>query len=466
MYKIQNLKIRLCIFLLIITVLVCFSGCKPVSEQKPQATVERIQIQSDWIGDSAVDFPTKISIDMRRKGSKFIGFTQEEQLNGLKLPIKSITSSKMPVAELLDALQAKPQRNLQLNEVSIHPYQLQSQINSKINDYLRDATPIVRRDLYAYRASLFRNSALTDMLSIGYKNRIGFPHDYPNIRVRIYLSDGKKITAESNSWMVMMLPWNVNGTPSFSTRISKAVAVLLPNGSINRDRLLNPVENMNYLSSALYSGMNPTLNRIVFDRMVPNGYRELSERFIVSSLDFERYGCKQSSRCFRVTLRLPTQPENLRFLTHLTIVDRLIPKADIEKYYKILQQVNESSYIQKIRSHPDRDYLIYGSFGQVWSNPELVTQFVNDMTANGKIAVIPTDLEILKNAVLVRESYDDYWVIFSNHRTVQWMRGVTYNQKISGKPCFEPPNEGEKYGASNMGFQCVGEIYNVETTDD
>jgi hypothetical protein len=464
MYKLQYLKLRFCIAFVLMTILLGLSGCHPEPEQKPKPTVDHIHIHSNWIGDQLVDFPTVMSIDISRKGNKFVGFSQAGFWDDRKLPKQSITASELSVKELLDALQAKPELKISLNELKMHPYQLQAEINSQFNDFLKNAPVSARRDLLSYKASLYRNGPLTDMLSIGYKSGIGYTHDYPNVRVRINLSDGKELTAESNSERVMMLPWKVNGgAQNFSVRISKAVAALLPEGSINRARLLNPVEQEHYLAAVLYNGMQPTMSRIVFDRMVPRGYKDLSKRFNVSDIDYSKRRCTNSTPCFSATLRLPVQPKNLRLMTQLTINDDSLSVIDLDRYESMLKRVIDSPLMHEIQAHPDHNYLIYGSFGKVWSNPDLVAQFVSDMTANGKMAVIPTDMEILNDAVLVSKPSDVYWVLFSNRQAVQWMRRVKYNQKISGKPCFEPPNEGEKYGSDNWGYQCVGEYYNAES---
>jgi hypothetical protein len=273
------------------------------------------------------------------------------------------------------------------------------------------------------------------------------------------LSNGATLTAESSSWKAMMLPWQVNGNNlSYSTEISKAAAFLLPLGSINRERLLNKVETEHNARASVSSALQPILSKITFDSVIPSGYKVLSKRFNVSDINYSNHRCGNLPTCFFVTLRLQDQPKNLKLITGLAILDGSLLEIDLDRYQNMLTRVNESSIITEIKSNPEQIYLMYGSTRIVWSNPDVIQQFLTEMKANGKISVIPSEPEVLKNGVLITEMYGRTWVIFPNGRTVLWKQYISPGQKVNGSPCYEPPSEGEIYSSNYFPMQCIGEI--------
>src|SRR5436190_22805190 len=65
--------------------------------------------------------------------------------------------------------------------------------------------------------------------------------DYPSIRVTVVFANDKRWVASSDSYYPFMLPWGVslNGTEqtTYNADISRAIAALMPNRSLNRNRL-------------------------------------------------------------------------------------------------------------------------------------------------------------------------------------------------------------------------------------
>jgi hypothetical protein len=66
--------------------------------------------------------------------------------------------------------------------------------------------------------------------------------DYPGVRVTVTFRNGQRLAAVSDSYYPFMLPWAIelNGeeqTKTYNADISRAIAVLMPAGSLNRDRL-------------------------------------------------------------------------------------------------------------------------------------------------------------------------------------------------------------------------------------
>lgn len=434
-------------------------------KQKAQPHVVQVSIQSDWHGNARVDYPTSINIELIRQGMRFVGFSQEGYGDGRELPKKTIRIPLAAVNALRNSLEAEPATKLSLDEITINPGFIQTEINSEVGNFLKTSPPIAHQKINAYRYSLYGKGPLESLLTTGF-NEKWYSHDYPTINIDMKLSDGTTLSAESSSWKAMMLPWKVNGDGlNYSTSISKAVASLLPMGSINRKRLLNNVENEHNASASVSLALQPMLSKITFDSVVPNGYRILSKRFKVSEIDYSNRHCKDLTTCFYVTLRLHDQPENLTLMTELTVKDGSLSAADLDRYQNMLKRVIESPIISEIKSNPKQHYLMHGSFGKVWSNPEVIKQFLTEMKANGKASVIPSEPEVLENGVLVSEWYGRTWVVFPDGITVLWMQYVSPGQKVTGSLCYEPPREGEIYSSDYFPMQCIGEIVNKEGGD-
>lgn len=430
-------------------------GCKSETQKAPQAplpNVSRVTIKSTYIGYRTSDYANTM-VDLRRDGRRFVGFRQASRWDGSVISKREWNVSAEAVDALQKALVSPPASAPSLRELKLNPFALQLFIDSYVERYLKNAPPESHRAIRRYRNTLLRRQAQESLLAEGLRIK-WFSHDYPEIEVRIHLSDGTVLEASSDSWMAAMTPWKVGETINFSPKISTAVAALLPENGTNRDRLMEYALNGVHLEAVVMNAMDTALDGIVFDRLYPGGFKVLRQLFRSPEIDMDWFGCPDGGKCPRAKLELPGSPENLRLLANLEGENGVLRKADLESYHAMLSQVSRSALMPVIRKDPDSYFLIQANRSIVWSNPAVRQQFVQDMRSIAGFPIEALTAEMLEKAVLVESPYSSFWVVLPDGSVVWWMTMV---DKIVGRLCFQPPQDGESIG-SNEAYQCVGEI--------
>jgi hypothetical protein len=123
-----------------------------------------------------------------------------------------------------------------MTNLGITPEWLKANITSEPH-VLGQATATTRRQQEFFNKS-FTNPALVAKVLPVLFHFMSFD-DYPYARVDVVFEDGSKIRAESDSYYVFMLPWKIAQQKglTYNADISRAVASLLPEKAVNRQRL-------------------------------------------------------------------------------------------------------------------------------------------------------------------------------------------------------------------------------------
>jgi len=160
---------------------------------------------------------------IQRKGPQFIS-------NG-----KSVSADMVQafVSALSAGLVTKPE----MKNLGVTPEWLKASLSSQKPREWAQAT-----ETTAKQQQMF-NKAFTDVAVIGKGSSELFTYtkfdDYPGTNVDVVFEDGSKLTAESHSYYVFMLPWKVTGlnADTYNAAISRAISALLPADSVNKERL-------------------------------------------------------------------------------------------------------------------------------------------------------------------------------------------------------------------------------------
>ncbi len=91
-----------------------------------------------------------------------------------------------------------------------------------------------------FRESFTDSKTVAELLPFAFK--FAKFDDYPQLTVTVALKDGGRWVCTSDSYYPFMLPWKVNRgdeeETTYNADISRALAALMPQGSVNRNRLM------------------------------------------------------------------------------------------------------------------------------------------------------------------------------------------------------------------------------------
>jgi hypothetical protein len=148
--------------------------------------------------------------------------------------------------------------------------------------------------------------------------------DYPSIRVKVVFANGKRWTASSDSYYPLMLPWrvNLNGTEqtTYNAAISRGIAALVPDGSLNRNRL-GDEELKTRLAEAVMASIKDKWDFLGVENQAPDSFEILRRNFEVEhprispyrSLDYGWVGNEPGSheKNLLAILRKPSLPPHV-----------------------------------------------------------------------------------------------------------------------------------------------------------
>ncbi len=442
----------------------CEWGLSGKSEA-PLPEVSCVTIKSSWVGDKRSGpysgSPAITEVELRRGPKGYVGHSQISQLNGAIISKRQWSVPWEAVIALQKSLVSQPELSPSLRKLKVHPYLLQSKIDSYISEYLAQSPPETHGAIRAYRHTLIKNEALESMMADGLRFRF-YSHDYPSVEVRMYLANGKEFDVSSDFWMAAMTPWQQDNVSNFSPRISTSIAALLPYGSTNRNRLMDYSLEEYQLESVVSNGILNSLDTIVFEQLYPSGLNELKKLFQDPEIGMARYLCSNTNGeiCPQARLKLPGAPGSLSLMANLRGENKELRKSDLASYHNMLSQVSRSALMPIIRSNLENRFVIQANRFITWSNPAVREQFVKDMRSISGFSFKNIPIDSLEHAVLVSDE-SAYWVVFPDGTAVKWMTEY-YKEPIVGRPCFTPPKIGEMIGGNGL-HQCVGEILPANT---
>jgi hypothetical protein len=235
------------VVLRIIIFVVLARACSFAEAQK---IVKRVVIHSSSGGLEA-GYSTLVII--QRKGGKFIQrgentFIQQEggkfiQRKGDKFLSNGQPVSAVQVQSLVDALSAPPLTRMDMTNLGITHEWLASKVESQwppasywppARAWATETT--VSQEKLFYKSFTDLNLVANILPYIGLSIKL----DYSVFcKVELVFDDGSKLSAESYSYDVFMLPWSMKGRRfTYNADISRAVAALLPAHSANKSTLM------------------------------------------------------------------------------------------------------------------------------------------------------------------------------------------------------------------------------------
>ena len=146
--------------------------------------------------------------------------------------------------------------------------------------------------------------------------------DYPGIRVEVTFQDGSKLAAFTHSYYVFMLPWSIGeeNNRTFNADISRALASLLPEKTVNRERLTGP-ELAEQLTRAVMDWIETEWNLRGAEEMVGGALADLRRAYQVKEAEITpwhhpEYGTatyqgEPEEMNLHATLRKPDFPSNV-----------------------------------------------------------------------------------------------------------------------------------------------------------
>src|SRR5262249_11421326 len=116
--------------------------------------------------------------------------------------------------------------------------------------------------------------------------------DYPQLTVTVAMKDGGRWVCSSDSYYPFMLPWRVNRggdeESTYNADISRAIAALMPQNSLNRNRL-GEEELKAWLSDAVMTHIKEQWDLLGVENRAPESFAQLRRDFEVQNARINPY---------------------------------------------------------------------------------------------------------------------------------------------------------------------------------
>jgi hypothetical protein len=116
--------------------------------------------------------------------------------------------------------------------------------------------------------------------------------DYPHLTLTVAFANGRRWVCSSDSYYPFMLPWklNLNGSEqvTYNANISRALAALMPAGSLNRNRL-NDDELRTWLTDAVMTRIKEQWDVLGVENRAPESFAVLRRGFEVQHARINPY---------------------------------------------------------------------------------------------------------------------------------------------------------------------------------
>jgi hypothetical protein len=298
--------------------------------------------------------------------------------------------------------------------------------------------------------------------------------DYPRLTVTVAFASGQRWICSSDSYYPFMLPWkaNVSGTEqtTYNADISRALAALLPMGSLNRNRL-NDEELKTWLTDAVMTHIKEQWDVLGVENRAPESFAVLRRNIEVQharinpyrSVDYGYIGNepRPHEENLLATLRQPSLPsgvvEDVVLLFHDgkiegvgEIADRIAPYVALALSVPWLREYRTSHAEQKmyIRFVHDRSF-----------SDKAMQNFAADMKQLGKQSLADEVAKVQDKAALVFLDYGSDWIILPDKKMILWRHYLpaTFLKWTERDFKFERCAD---YNANNGG--CVGMLISAD----
>jgi hypothetical protein len=263
--------------------------------------------------------------------------------------------------------------------------------------------------------------------------------DYPYVKVEVSFEDGSKITVQSNSNYVYMLPWTFDEKEDkdYNADISRAVSALLPLKTVNKVRLTGE-ELPEQLTDAVMGSIETEWNLRGADDLVSDALKVLRQSYEVVATEIgpwhhPEYGTatykgEPEEMNLHATLHKSTFPANL---TNALVLREVKKKVEgIDEFLKTGSKYEAlplsipwlSQYIQDNPKIPVRISYVQGlSFGN-----KAMRTFAADMKAHGREDLIePVRAQQAQIVLLITgmRYFESYWLLFPDKHMMLWRYG-------------------------------------------
>jgi len=260
--------------------------------------------------------------------------------------------------------------------------------------------------------------------------------DYPFTKVAVVFEDGSKLIAESHSYYVYMLPWNLDEQKgeSYNAEISRAVSALLPSRTANKERLAGD-DFLAELVDAVMRSIETEWNLRGSEERAGDALRALRRSYDVTAAEIgpwhhPEYGTatykgEPEEMNVHVTVRKSTFPPNVSDALVLRYV-----KGNVEGVEEFLKAAGKYEDLalsvpwlnEFIKEHPKVpvriSYVHNLSFGE-----KALRTFAADMKARGREDLVePVQAQQSQITLLIigRTYAESYWLVFPDKHMMLW----------------------------------------------
>ena len=270
----------------------------------------------------------------------------------------------------------------------------------------------------------------------------GWTDDYPRIEIKITEIDGNTFVTSSDAQPLFMLPWKIikkdKTISTYNANIAKALASLLPEKFINRERLTG--NNLKReLAKKVMDFIHEDWNRLDVQNKAKATLDDLGKIYGVLSpeinsyhgLDFGKEWVKGSSTetNLHAVLRQDQFPKGLYIKLVLPFQNQKVENVDIFQN-KINNYTNLVLSIDWLKEFVRVDeQTVYLRFVHNRSFSEKAMQtFAVDMRKIGRSELIAEVEKEQENIALiavgrVQEYYQSYWLVLPNKKVILWRHG-------------------------------------------
>lgn len=259
--------------------------------------------------------------------------------------------------------------------------------------------------------------------------------DYPSTEVTVSREDGSVITVSSHSQYSFMLPWNisVNGDKfcTFNSKVSVAVANLMPKKATNRERILDDAFNVE-LAEAVMKRIESDWNLTGVEEKAESALAILRTRYSVKTADINPYHDvtfgekwnkgKGEEENLHVTLQRSDFPRNFDDTLVLLYKDGQVSGAEefIQNAGRQEQLVLSVPWlVQVLARHPGLGISLLWVHDQSFSD-KAMRNFAADMHAVGRDDLAEEVRRVEKDVAVLNVNYGDYWLVLPDRRMVLW----------------------------------------------
>jgi hypothetical protein len=323
-----------------------------------------------------------------------------------------------------------------------------------------------------FRESFTDSKTVAELLPFAFK--FAKFDDYPQLTVTVALKDGGRWVCTSDSYYPFMLPWKVNRgdeeETTYNADISRALAALMPQGSVNRNRLSDD-ELKDWLSDAVMRHIKEQWDLLGVENRAPESFAELRRNFEIQharinpyrSVDYGYVGKENGphEENLLATLRQPSLPPNVTEDVVLLFRDGKIEGVSglAERIGPYVTLALSVPWLNEYRAdHPEQKMYIRFVHDRSFSD-KAMQNFSADMKQLGKESLADEVARVQDKVALVFLDYGSDWIILPDNRMILWRHYLPASflkwtqTDFTIKRCVE-------YNANNGG--CVGMIVSAD----